>query len=86
MKGLGIGIIIGVFISVAFFYFTSNHVSYTLYRNSESNEEDKIHIASFEAMESERYNRENCEIARGLFQSQPFVRVKYWCDRTKSSF
>lgn len=31
----------------------------------------RIHVASFDASEGGNYNRENCEIAAGLFKSQP---------------
>ncbi len=86
MKGMGIGIIVGVFIVLGYLYFTSNRISYVLYRGSDVNENSAVYIASFDAKESEKYNRENCEIARDLFQAQPFVRVKYWCNQVSSNF
>jgi len=54
---------------------------FTLYRNSVTDEDMRIHVATFDAAEEEAYNRGNCEIARGLFQSQPGVTVKYWCEK-----
>jgi hypothetical protein len=59
---------------------------YTLYRNSVAGDERynkamRFHVATFDASEGERYNRENCEIARGLFQDQPGVKVRYWCEK-----
>ena len=74
-------IIIGILIAISYSFFTLNHTAYTLYRGSIVNENYKIHIASFDANESETYNRENCEIALNLFQSQYGVKVKYWCDK-----
>src|SRR3954451_16760414 len=41
----------------------------------------RIHIATFNSSDGEDYNRENCAIARGLFQSQPGVTVRYWCEK-----
>ncbi len=55
--------------------------AYTLYRNSVLDDGARYHVASFDARESERYNRDNCEVARQLFQSQPGVRVRYWCEK-----
>ncbi len=54
---------------------------FTLYRGSTTDPNMRIHIASFDANEKEEYNRENCEIARQLFQAQPGVKVKYWCEK-----
>ena len=54
---------------------------YTLYRASPSDASIRTHIATFDADEKENYNRENCETAGKLFQSQPGVTVKYWCEK-----
>lgn len=61
---------------------------FTLYRSGVSTpevgismENARIHIATFDADESEGYNRENCEIASKLFQAQPGVKVRYWCEK-----
>jgi hypothetical protein len=47
----------------------------------------RVHIATFDSLErhwrshtSGEYNRQNCEIARHLFQNQPGVIVSYWCE------
>jgi hypothetical protein len=40
----------------------------------------RMHIATFDAEEGEEYNRENCQIAQDLFQKQPGVKVRYWCE------
>ena len=55
--------------------------TYTLYRNSVLDPLARIHVATFDADESASYNRENCEIARNLFSSQPGVTVLYWCEQ-----
>lgn len=58
--------------------------TYTLYRSSAgSNKDMRIHVATFDAKESESYNRENCQITEELFQKQPGVTVKYWCEKGK---
>jgi hypothetical protein len=54
---------------------------YTLYRNSVTDENMRIHVATFDVNEQDEYNKDNCEIARSLFQQQPGVKVKYWCEK-----
>jgi hypothetical protein len=58
---------------------------YTLYRSSPVPTDDlslrRVHVATFDAYENQSYNQENCEIAAGLFKSQPGVTVKYWCEK-----
>lgn len=55
--------------------------SFTLYRNSLTDENLRIHVASFNAMDGEAYNRGNCEQAQLLFQAQPGVKIKFWCEK-----
>jgi hypothetical protein len=45
----------------------------------------RIHIATFDSKEGEEYNRENCELARSLFQAQPGVTVKFWYEKGRYS-
>lgn len=54
---------------------------FTLYRNSVTDENMRIHVATFDAAEKEEYNRGNCEQAQVLFQAQPGVKVKFWCEK-----
>ena len=54
--------------------------AYTLYRDSVL-APMRLHVATFDANDGEDYNRDNCEIARDLFQSQPGVTVRYWCEK-----
>lgn len=54
---------------------------YTLYRASPIDASMRIHVATFDSTEGSEYNRDNCDIARGLFQNQPGVKVRYWCER-----
>ena len=55
--------------------------SYTLYRNSIADEFERIHVASFNTKEGEKYNQENCDIAKDLFQRQENVMTKFWCEK-----
>jgi hypothetical protein len=55
--------------------------NFTLYRNSVIDENMRIHVASFNAADGEAYNRENCEQAQLLFQAQPGVKTKFWCEK-----
>lgn len=55
--------------------------SYTLYRNSIFDGNMRVHVASFDSKDGDAYNSENCRIAADLFQSQPGVKVRYWCEK-----
>lgn len=66
--------------------------SYTLYRTGEvalgvggdvqrDLEAMRIHVASFDANLEEFYNRDNCQIAAGLFGVQEGVTSRYWCEK-----
>jgi len=59
----------------------SGNVTFTLYRNSVTDENMRIHVASFNAADGEAYNRGNCEQAQQLFQVQPGVKTKFWCEK-----
>ncbi len=55
--------------------------TYTLYRSSLTDANLRVHVATFDAAESEEYNRENCTLAAKLFVSQLDVRTKFWCEK-----
>lgn len=55
--------------------------TYTLYRNSITDENMRIHVASFDSSDGENYNQENCRIAQELFQKQDGVKTKFWCEK-----
>jgi len=59
----------------------SDNLTYTLYRNSVSNANLRIHVATFDAKDGNSYNLGNCQIAQELFQNQNGVVVKYWCEK-----
>lgn len=54
--------------------------TYTLYRSSVTGP-IRIHVATFDAADGADYNRENCQVAQGLFEAQPGVKVRYWCEK-----
>ena len=55
--------------------------TYTLYRSSAgASHQLRLHVATFDSTDGAGYNRENCEVARSLFQAQPGVTVRYWCE------
>jgi hypothetical protein len=60
---------------------TSENQVFVLYRNSVTDENMRIHVATFDATESEAYNRGDCEQAQVLFQGQPGVKTKFWCEK-----
>ena len=55
--------------------------TFVLYRNSVTDENMRIHVATFDAADGEAYNRGNCEQAQLLFQAQPGVKTKFWCEK-----
>lgn len=65
---------------------------WTLYRNSVTDPTMRIHIATFDSIDDQgtvsenglTYNGANCDLARGLFQSQDGVKVKFWCEQGKA--
>ena len=59
----------------------SDNEIFTLYRNSVIDENMRIHIASFDAVDGEVYNRGNCEQAQQLFKAQQGVKTKFWCEK-----
>lgn len=54
---------------------------YTLYRNSLTDLNMRLHIATFDSADGGAYNRENCDLAAKLLQSQPGVKTKFWCEK-----
>jgi len=54
---------------------------FTLYRNSVSDPNLRIHVATFDANESEGYNHDNAKLAVALFQQQPGVLSKFWIEK-----
>ena len=58
-----------------------SNYSYTLYRNSVTDANMRVHIATFDASESEAYNNENCNLGAKLFQAQELVSTRFWCEK-----
>lgn len=54
---------------------------YSLYRNSVLDSSLRIHVATFDASDGLKYNMENCQTAADLFQKQPGVNTKFWCEK-----
>ena len=69
------------FITVACSSCTDSSGAYTLYRSSVIKENARIHVATFDSSDGPEYNRDNCEVARGLFQNQDGVKTKFWCEK-----
>ena len=60
---------------------SDNH--YTLYRNSVTDENMRIHVSTFDAQDGHAYNMSNCQTAQELFQKQDGVKTKFWCEKGK---
>jgi hypothetical protein len=57
---------------------------YTLYRSGVFDPRMRRHVATFDADDgdtTEDYNRDNCTQAASLFQAQPSVTTKFWCEK-----
>lgn len=54
---------------------------FTLYRDSVVAKSMRVHVATFDASDGADYNRENCEQARALFQAQPNIQTRFWCEK-----
>jgi hypothetical protein len=54
---------------------------YTLYRTSTVEGVRRIHVATFDAAANEEYKVENCQLAASLFQAQPGIATKFWCEK-----
>ena len=59
----------------------SNDEIFTLYRNSLVDSNMRIHVATFDSKDGESYNKVNCDQAQSLFQNQPEVKAKFWCEK-----
>ena len=57
--------------------------AYTLYRNSILDTNPRYHLSTFDAAEPDNYNQENCAVAQELFQKQPGVKTRFWCEKGK---
>jgi len=68
-------------LSAAAAAFASDDNVATLYRSSVAIENARLHIATFDTAYGFAYNWENCQIAAELFQQQPSVKVRYWCEK-----
>jgi len=55
-------------------------VVFTLYRNSAVNGTLRMHVATFDAADGKAYNLANCDHAADLFEVQPGVKTRFWCE------
>ena len=56
-----------------------NHVV-TLYSESPFFENERVHVATFDADQDLRYNSGNCETAAELRMQRATSDIKYWCE------
>ena len=54
---------------------------YTLYRTESVGDSARIHVATFDADDEADDNRAMCEHARELFQLQPSMLSRFWCEK-----
>lgn len=59
---------------------TDDTVVFTLYRNSAVNGALRMHVATFDAADGKTYNMTNCHAAADLFEGQPGVKTRFWCE------
>lgn len=70
-----------IFLQTALAFAQAEKITFTLYRTSPVDASMRLHVATFDAMENENYNRENCLLAANLFAAQPGVRARYFCEK-----
>jgi hypothetical protein len=70
-----------ILLHTALAFAQAEKMTFTLYRTSPVDASMRLHVATFDAMENENYNRENCLLAANLFAAQPGVRVRYFCEK-----
>jgi hypothetical protein len=73
--------LLSIFISMLVGCDGGDSATSVLYRNSATDSNMRIHVATFDADGGEAYNRGNCEQAQSLFQTQPGVKTKFWCEK-----
>jgi hypothetical protein len=66
---------------VAFLAGCNNIGTYTLYRNSITDKNMRLHIATFNSTDGDAYNSENCNLAASLFQKQDGVKTRFWREK-----
>ncbi len=54
---------------------------YTLYRNSILDPNMRVHFATFDAVDREGYNFENCQQTQALIMAQKDEPKRFWCER-----
>lgn len=60
---------------------SSSDSPYTLYRNSVTDENMRLHIATFDTSQGHDYNMGNCQLTAELFQRQEGVKTRFWCEK-----
>lgn len=60
---------------------SSDAGTYTLYRSSPLSDSMRVHVATFDAKDGDKYNNENCQLAASLFNAQPGIETKFWCEK-----
>jgi len=71
-------------VAIALAFMQSDPGICALYRNSAVSGEGakaRIHIATFDSTDDADYNWQNCQLASTLFQQQPGVNTKFWCEK-----
>ena len=58
-----------------------NGNAYTLYREGRFGGPGRVHIATFDASESDEYNWHNCEYVVERIMAEPGVTERHWCER-----
>lgn len=53
---------------------------YTLYRNTGGNPEARVHVATFDSVEEEKFNQLNCQLSATALENEPMVVAKFWCE------
>lgn len=58
----------------------ASHQIYTLYRSSVTNV-PRVYVATFDAKEGNNFNRDSCLYTQELYDKQPDIKVRFWCEQ-----
>ena len=78
---LGVGAVAGAALTVAgTILLSARNSAVTLYSDSPLIENERVHVATFDAYNDLEYNLGNCEISADLRMESATSNIKYWCE------
>jgi hypothetical protein len=80
-RSLGLAVLLGCCVAASASQPGADEAAvFTLYRNSAVNNALRMHVATFDAADGKAYNQAYCGQAAELFENQPGVKTRFWCE------